>query len=375
MHRAKSLLAFALTATAALLTVSGGAASAGDQRSLPNNSASTIGANDPASSSNLLLEPNPDPVGTDAEQLASDVGISVDDARTAIDRQEAVGALLQALSTDQDFGGLYVDYRPYSIVVLAAEGGGDHVAQETGRLSASQLTPYIRIVETPFTESVLSQTRADIVHLDSDDTITTSDIDLSAGTVLLSAASESDVVRVRQLVDSANLPIPASRVLVSVGGFENNTASFGGIRLDYPDGSYCTTGFSVTQISGSTDGVTSAAHCPNNNASEGSTGLNFQAGFWGGDLDVQWFTTPGLSDDNRVADAVGTRDITGRTSRGSMFNGENVCHYGAHSGYGCGQIASTSFDPGNFDNHTYNATFIRVTNDTTIVVSGSGTAT
>jgi hypothetical protein len=299
--------------------------------------------------------------------MASDLNIPVSDARAAIERQDKVGALLSALSKDDGFGGLYVEYGPYTVVVLSEPGQGASISEEVNKVGDSELAPYIKVQETPFTEGTLLQARADIEKLDNENLLTSSDIDITAGTVLLTVKSETDGARVQDIVDSAGLPIPPSHVLVSVGGIDD-ASSYGGRQVNYPDGNYCTTGFSVTQISGTTDGVTSAAHCPNANATEaGGTTLNFQAGQWGGNQDLQWFTTPGVSDDNIVNDAAGTRDITDRTSRASMFHGENLCHYGANSGYGCGQIDSVNFQPGG-DGHSYNSTFILVMND--VVLGG-----
>ena len=47
-----------------------------------------------------------------------------------------------------------------------------------------------------------------------------------------------------------------------------------------------------------------------------------------------------------------------------MAVGGVVCHYGRTTGFGCGEIASKTFNPNGFDSHSYNSTFIRVTSDT-----------
>jgi hypothetical protein len=80
--------------------------------------------------------------------------------------------------------------------------------------------------------------------------------------------------------------------------------------------------------------------------------------------DVQWFKTPGLTDLNQIrhTSAGYTLDITSRTDRSEMSVGASVCHYGRNSHFGCGQIASKSFDPGS----GFNGTFIRVENDSTL---------
>jgi hypothetical protein len=306
------------------------------------------------------------PMDEDAQQLARDEDIPVTDAQDDLALQSRVGELQEVLRSSNSFGGMYITYTPYEIVVLADLGHSQVVEAAIQQADFADLEPHIRIVETLLTEgSLLDSVEAIGVALATRKLVTTSDIDIRAGTVVLTTETPSDAELVRSLIAQLELPVPSDRVVVEVGGFLDES-SYGGREMNSSLGN-CTSGFSIHETGGGDrEGITDAAHCPNSGVTEsGGIDLNFQEGQWGGSQDVQWFTTPDDADDNKVKDGSGTRPITDATQRSAMVVGENVCHYGRNSGYGCGTIASVNFNPAGFDDHTYNSTFIRVNNDDT----------
>lgn len=307
---------------------------------------------------------NPDPVGSDAAGLAGDVGISENEARAAIERQIAVGELQAAMekSGPRSYGGLFIDYTPsYRITILASPDGGSDVSDAVGGLGFGALEKFVTVRETPFTREALMNAMEGVGNI-AGSHLTTLDLDIRTGRILATAPTPADVSAVRSAVETSKEPITAREVIVDQGTFQDDDV-YGGLHADSSSGA-CTSGFSVARTTDGTSGVTDAAHCANSGVTISGVTAIFQDGKWGDSQDVQWFTTA-QTEPNKIKDADGgsTRAITSRTDRSSMVVGGSVCHYGRTTS-GCGTIASKDFNP-NFDNHTYNSTFIRVTNDHT----------
>ena len=154
----------------------------------------------------------------DAREVASDHGISVEEAAAAIERQPLVGRLQQALATrgSASFGGLFIEYQPeYQIVLLALPGGADEVTRAVDELGFAELSPFVIVRETPYTEDVLK----DAMRMVSDlgrAKLTSLDLDIRTGEILATAASPADVAAIHAAVDAADPPVPARRVVVSV---------------------------------------------------------------------------------------------------------------------------------------------------------------
>jgi hypothetical protein len=287
------------------------------------------------------------------------LGIPIGEMRADLARQELVGRMNAALrNLDPSlFGGLFVDYEPaYQINILVPPGKSTGIAQAIQAGPFDSLDPFIQISETTHTEAVLVEAMDAVARLS--DAITASDIDLRNGLVLV-YTDAADVDRVRALVESASLPIPTQDVHVEAGGFIDELNSYGGLRLSHPNDD-CTSGFSVSSTVGLPDGVSTAAHCPDNGVTEQGVTLTFVDSRWGGDQDVEWLKTPGMTDINAIWDGTSNRQITSRTGRSEMFVSQAVCRFGVNGGRGCTTIVSVNANPGSLDpNHTYNNTWIR----------------
>lgn len=321
------------------------------------------------------LEPlgNTDPISRDAAQLASDIGIGVEEAKAALERQPLVGSLERALEErgPEAFGGLYIDYAPkYSITLVARPGETDSVVAAVSELGFPDLTPFVVARETPYTADTLRIAMQQVEEL-AREKVATLDFDIRTGEILATVATPADVEAVRSAIESSPVPIAAQSVSIEVEAFSLQH-SYGGLGMDSPNGD-CTSGFSVRRTTDDAEGVTDAAHCPNSNVTLGhhsGTILDHIAQKEGDSQDIQWFKTPGLNDPNQIKDDPdgSTRNITSRTDRSEMPVGGSVCHFGRSSGYGCGLIASKDFDPG----PGYHATFIRVDLDVTLAGDSGG---
>lgn len=366
---AYGLLVGSLVAVGSLMSAR---ASARGSNDLSVNGISSAAGTGPASFNELIEAPNPDAVGSDAAAASKSLGIPLDEARQALALQPEKGALLQALALgNSGFGGMYVSYDPYQVNVLAEPGRGTDVRDAVMASSPKDLIQFVSVTETPYTENALLTARAEL-EKQAQGLVAASDIDLEAGKVMLTVPTSEEATSLREVVAASAL-LPDGRVEVVVGGMVNDS-SYGGRKITADQSGFsdvCTSGFSVTQTSGgSADGITDAGHCNNNNGLELNPDVNltFQAQQYGGNQDVQWFTTSNTADANLVKDSQGTRSITSRTARGSMSPGDIVCHFGATSGYGCGEINSVNYDPGS----GFNATFISVRNDTTAAGDSGG---
>ena len=65
---------------------------------------------------------------------------------------------------------------------------------------------------------------------------------------------------------------------------------------------------------------------------------------WGDDGDSSWYTTSEWESDNFYISTTQTRDVTGYEARANM-QGDFVCRFGVASGFSCGVVVSTNYDP------------------------------
>lgn len=307
----------------------------------------------------------------DNAAVAATLGLPTEDVAKGVALIPSVDALHESLDAagPPSFYGIYVDWKPTFVVnVLSSVEGQQVVRTAVNSVVSQDLAPYVVVKVAENSEASLLKA-IDVIK-QSAKGFADLDMDIRTGKVIVGATDADSVATLEDQIAGLDLPIPATDVVVEPPGEGpgGNLNSYGGLLITsvLPDfTAYCTSGFSVTNGSGTT-GVADAAYCYNSNSSisspDGDHQLNFQAGHWGDNSDVQWFTTVGATDANKIYDGSGTRDITGKVARGSMTVGDPVCGYGRFGGYHCGTIASTSYNPTGscFDNHTYNSTFIRV---------------
>lgn len=131
-----------------------------------------------------------------------------------------------------------------------------------------------------------------------------------------------DLTQFDAALQKAGLQLPANVKVIKVNELPREVADiFGGLAL-----TTCTSGFSVKNASG-TKGITTAGHCSNTQAYNG-TNLPFQSGTTGGVYDIQWHTAPGFTARNLVFDGTYNRYIFSVKFRASQSVGEWVCKHG-----------------------------------------------
>lgn len=235
-------------------------------------------------------------------------------------------------SESKVFGGLWIDHEPkFEVVVNMLAGQESRAFPYIDKLGLADVA---RVVDAEYSEDDLHRDQNAIATKVPIGGSYATGIDIRANTVNVYVESEEEVARYEQaefppsvVVLQRSLPTPLVQI-------------FGGLTLS----NGCTSGFSVQVSGGSTEGVTTAGHCPNATSYAGVS-LPWQDGQQVNRVDAQWHTTPGLTDPNIIRDDQNgsTRAITSRRTRSEMMVGDHVCHYGKTSHYGCGDIDDVSY--------------------------------
>jgi hypothetical protein len=158
-----------------------------------------------------------DPLGRDAAVLAADMGMTLEDARAALERQPEIGRMEATMedALSEAYGGLMVDYSPeYRIRVLVQPGRTGIVAAEIVRRGFDHLQPFVSLEETRFTRPALLSAVERVRDL-AGGRVVTSGIDLRAGVVEVGAATDEDVAAIRDSVARSRDSIEARDVIVS----------------------------------------------------------------------------------------------------------------------------------------------------------------
>lgn len=107
-------------------------------------------------------------------------------------------------------------------------------------------------------------------------------------------------------------------------------------------------GFTVKNSSG-TRGFLTAGHCGNTQTYYESATIsyssNYQTEIRDADQDVQWHTTPTHSVYAQFYAYSDLRTVTDTEPRSAQAVGDYVCHRGKATGYSCGNIESTNYQP------------------------------
>ena len=134
------------------------------------------------------------------------------------------------------------------------------------------------------------------------------------------------------------------------------TAARGGGKLLNSSGGYCTAGFAATR--GGVGGIVTAGHCGTNKTSykgqdaAAHTLYDFYVPTTT-NHDLLWAKTtgdeygeffPGTSSAYRTV--TGTRFRSSTNSSGWFSSGSYVCHFGHTTGFSCGEVQSTTYQPG-----------------------------
>lgn len=262
----------------------------------------------------------------DAQAYAQSYGVSVAEASRRLEFQEPIGRLNAELAAQEAdaFAGLWIEHQPAYRVIAAFTHDGDAILRRHARAPVASLAT-ARSASLTLVQLELAQ-RAALADAHGQGIRVETGINVRenrAETYVADAAAASRLSR-------------ASTVIVRKLGTEEVTI-YGGL-----DVTTCTAGFSVQSTSGLT-GVTTAAHCQNDQSITDPLGatyaLTFQAEKYGSGYDWQWHTLAGATVTNTIRDGASTtRSITGQLLWAGQNVGDAVCKFGKSSGFTCGQI-------------------------------------
>jgi hypothetical protein len=313
----------------------------------------------------------PVPRATLAEALRQDAGayaaqyhVSVDEAVRRLQAQEQQGEAVSRLRAANPgrFAGLWVEHEPVFRIVVRLKGGAP-AGPEFDRAATHSRTPVKFVSGAAATEAevldriqaALPRFRAELPELQGTDTdVRTGDIVLT----VFAPGAAGEVAKRKGAALAREIGHPVRVHLIGAPLQQQHTR--GGANL-----STCTAGFVVANSAG-TRGVTTAAHCGSTQTYFEFGGTSYPATFvaerYDADEDVQWHTTTHDEYPEFYADLTTTaRVLTGRRLRSSTAVGNTACHRGKNSGYSCGSVQSTTFQPTySCNGFTCSATYISV---------------
>jgi streptogrisin C len=296
----------------------------------------------------------------ETEIYARDFGITEEEAGARFATMESARELqtkLRATGADY-FGGLWINHRPFEVVINVVSG---YEEQIISLIASSGLGSVARVSTTRFTESELHRDQDAVPSLVPFGKDFWSGINLRTGHVEVYVDAAADVPAFR------DADFGPSVVITQRAMPEPAVSIYGGLHLSVETDGFCTSGFSMQEQSGTTEGISTAGHCHSPVKFSGTT-LPLVDVMESGNVDARWHTTPGFTDPNliRVNSSGTTSQITSRRHRNDMMVGDVVCKYGDTTNYDCGTIDDTS----SFGCVPSVATFIYVNNNSGDMAEG-----
>ena len=298
-----------------------------------------------------------DAMRQDAQSYAAQWGIELDEAIRRLQLQRSIGEFGAELEENEagTYAGHWIKHGTasgdFGMVVKFTSNGSETIQRYGQHVANGPLAGMVELRSANVTLAELRQAQSDAMGaIRGQDIPVELDIDVTTGKVNVYVAERGRLVNA---IQNGSISLPENTDLINVSAMGRLQADiYGGLSP-----TTCTTGFAVKK-SGGKKGITTAGHCQNSQAYDG-TDLTYELGKLGGSYDIQWHTAPGFTVTNKIRSSSngGTRRITGTVDRSSQSVGEYVCKYGRSTDYTCGYIASTNLQPPGF-----NATFIWVDN-------------
>ena len=308
-----------------------------------------------------IIQTADEALAQDAGEYARTYAVPIDEAMRRLRAQEETVATtdrLQDLYGDR-LAGLYIEHHPaWRIVVLLT--GSDPVPDQIV-FAGGMNVPIVFKTGAPASRtrilSAITQHQAEIRAAVPNPP--SMGVDVRTGELIL-MVNGADIDRIGQAVLKARIEkiagVPVRiRVqdrpevnledvnLVGGGGLVEGMNPLDGKRYS------CTSGFVVTD--GTSDGVVTAAHCPDTLAYYGPDRAQLPLKFlgqWGwGYQDVQLHVSQQALQPLFYADTKKTmaRAVTGARNRTSTRVGDVVCHRGERTGYSCAEVELVDFAP------------------------------
>lgn len=338
-------------------------------------SAASAAAASPPDTNTGQSEPVAASLGLEAEQYALEYGVTGDEAQRRLDRASALKGIVQQIVASENgrvagwglvhepqFGGwvyLVGNARP-------TRATGDLLAQHSDLFVDTGATYTLAELKA----AVSNQSNFEAVPDSMRDRIAYRDIDLRSNSLVVAidrdkppTPTDQTVPVSQRPIESLDLPRAAEALKelleqdtrlpfsVTLGSASKPNSIHGGELVVTNNGSPCTSAFAV--LDGTTRGMLSAGHCnvitshwrSRTLVQQGNNyAATHQDTVWGDDGDSSWYTTSEWESDNFYISATQTRDVTGYEARANM-QGDFVCHFGVASGFSCGVVVSTNFDP------------------------------
>jgi len=249
------------------------------------------------------MQTDEEALAQDAAEFAKIIGASEEEAAIYLSRSPLIGELREYLAdkASLSFVDVYPTYNPYAIVILSLGVGKDEVEFTSSDPRFEELVPFIEVRHVDYTEQLLGKAMDQVGDLAGAAGTNAAMADIRTGTVTVWVGSEDVATALGEAIQdaerSADLVIPGASIMILVGS-PGDEDSFAGNDLNKQDGTpQCTSGFSVQQTGGGAlEGVSTAAHCPNQLELSNGDDIVFQAARERDDQDVQWHTTPGHTD-------------------------------------------------------------------------------
>ncbi|KYZ86117.1 hypothetical protein [Alloalcanivorax xenomutans] len=286
----------------------------------------------------------------EAAQFSKIYSINEDEALHRLKWQAAAGDVVARLRDQYQnrLAGLYIEHAPTERIVVRLKGN-ERVASRAFNVSDEQVAVEF-VVGAPHTQAELQQaiaTNPDTLKATFPGLQGTHTDPRTGEVVLTVLGGDKESRQMRSKAESASqdlgvpvrvrtIPVPLERQAVRGSG-----------SLDMG----CTTAFVVKRTTGTTTGVTTAAHCGPGNANYtgvdgASAALTYQARSFTARNDEQWYTSTATEEPKFYANSTTTpRTLTGRRTQASTAVGNNFCHYGSTTGYSCGDVDATDFQP------------------------------
>ena len=303
----------------------------------------------------------------DAQTYAAQYGVTREEALRRMWLERHAGKLNAALEANEyaTLAGLWIQHKPdFRVIASFTEGGTETIRPYTTGGPLEGIVEVRQAAVTLADLKVEQMTALQIVrnirmHADTE-------VDVIHNRVKLGVLDRNQL---DAALANSGIRLPERDVVAQVEELLTAAANvYGGYVLNYRDGSLaCTAGYSVKNSSGTT-GISTAGHCGDTLQTSSGQDIYFvdEWYFAGLPYDVQWHTTPNLTDRPWVKDdsqdtySPNYREVWGWIGYSAQAIGDWVCKYGRTTGYDCGTITSKTVvgaGPGGSD---LDNTFIRV---------------
>lgn len=284
----------------------------------------------------------------DARSYAAEFKVGVEEAQRRLHAQEQQGEVVERLrnAMRDRLAGLWLEHQPEFRLVVRLKGEAPAPPAYQAAAAGSP-TPVAFVTGAAATqEEVLQKVHSSLSQLQAAlPGLSGTDADVRTGEIVLTvhavgAAGEAAKARGPELGKQLGHPVRIE--LIDAPLQDGHTR--GGANV-----TGCTSGFVVANSAG-TRGVLTAGHCGDPQTYYEFGGTNYPMTFISeirdADQDVQWHTTTHDEYPEFYADSTATaRTLTGRRLRSSTAVGNAVCHRGSASGYSCGTVQSTTYQP------------------------------